>query len=279
MNIVTECFKKEKIDIYWKNMRPTLNSANIVFYSPTGTSRKIARAIGDGLRLSQLSEFDITFSPKNLVIDNTNTLTVFVVPVYGGRVAITALERMHSIKGNNSLAAVVVVYGNRHYDDALIELRDEVEKMGFIPVAGAAFVGEHSFSTKEMPVAAGRPDMYDISMSEHFGKEVVDKINSVVSFGKLHVPGNYPYRERSPKQNVAPVSTDDCNACGVCVDYCPTGAIELNDRGEITTDTSKCTLCCACVKSCPHNARVFETPFTKILFENFRERKNPEFFF
>lgn len=259
-------------------MKTRINNVNIVYYSPTCTSQKIARAIGDGLRCEHLNEYNITKHDVNVEIKE-DSLTVFVFPVYAGRIARTALERIKDIKGNNSLAVIAVVYGNRHYDDALLELRNEITNKGFIPVAGATFIGEHSFSRKDMPVAAGRPDHYDIGMAEHFGKEVMDKISSVKEFTQLNVPGNYPYKELKPSPMIAPTCTDDCSVCGTCIDLCPTSAIHYGESGEIVTDVEKCTLCCACVKGCPSNARIFETPFTKMLFENFSTRRNPEFFF
>ena len=49
----------------------------------------------------------------------------------------------------------VVLFGNRNYDDALIELRDLLQADGFGCIAAGAFVGEHSFSRT---LGAGRPD-------------------------------------------------------------------------------------------------------------------------
>ena len=44
------------------------------------------------------------------------------------------------------LAVPVVLFGNRNFDDGLIELRNILTEDGFMPVAGGAFVGEHAFS-------------------------------------------------------------------------------------------------------------------------------------
>lgn len=260
-------------------MNNIINSVNLIYYSPTGTSRKIAHAIGDGLKVNNLKESDITFGNNLIESSPKDSLTVIVSPVYGGRIPSIFFERLGTPNGNGAMCAVVAVYGNRHYDDALLELKDEMTKRGFRTVAAASFIGEHSFSRDNMPVAAGRPDHYDLGMAEHFGKEVMDKINTVPDFGDLWVPGNHPYKEIKPKQPVAPVSTDSCCSCGLCVSSCPTHAISLDQSGNIHTDIDKCTLCCACVKVCPQGARVFDTPFTKFLFDNFSERKNPEFYF
>lgn len=260
-------------------MNNIVKSVNLIYYSPTGTSRKIARAIGDGLKVNSLSESDITKNNNNIEKFPDDSLTVFVSPVYGGRIPSIFFERLGLLNANGAMCVIVAVYGNRHYDDALLELKNEMMKRGFRVAAAASFIGEHSFSRENMPVAAGRPDFYDLGMAEHFGKEIIDKITTVPDFGDLFVPGNYPYKEVKPKQPVAPTSTDDCCSCGLCVSSCPTHAISLDASGNVCTEIDKCTLCCACVKVCPQGARIFDTPFTKFLYDNFSERRNPEFYF
>jgi Fe-S-cluster-containing dehydrogenase component len=42
-----------------------------------------------------------------------------------------------------------------------------------------------------------------------------------------------------------------------CKNVCPTGAINIDDKGVVRTDYSKCTLCLKCVYSCPYGARVY----------------------
>lgn len=48
--------------------------------------------------------------------------------------------------------------------------------------------------------------------------------------------------------------TDECIACGTCVENCPVGAIVESD--EIYMITEDCTDCGACVSSCPVDAIV-----------------------
>ena len=61
--------------------------------------------------------------------------------------------------------------------------------------------------------------------------------------------------------------------CGICAKVCPTAAIE----GDIPRSLAeRCIKCCACVKECPLEARVFDTPYTAMLFEKFSTRREPE---
>ncbi len=86
---------------------------------------------------------------------------VFGTPTYAGRVPNVLLKYLATVKGNGAAAMPVVTFGNRAFDDSLIELRDILRDNGFRPFAAAAFVGEHSFSTT---LAAGRPDADDLRL-------------------------------------------------------------------------------------------------------------------
>ena len=143
-----------------------INKVWAVYFSPTGTTRKIAFATGRGLSRalkSDFEEYDFTlpkarvqalhFSPTDLVVLGT--------PVYAGRVPNVLLPYLNSIEGNEALAIPIVLFGNRNYDDALIELRDILEKDGFHTLAAGAFVGEHSFSRI---LAKNRPDAQDMDI-------------------------------------------------------------------------------------------------------------------
>ena len=237
-----------------------LNGTRLIFFSPTHTSARIARAIGEGIGMGRRMETDLTLDEQTSPIEMNGELCVIAVPVYGGRVAATALQRLQRLKGNGSPAILVVVYGNRDYEDALLELRDTAVQLGFVPLTAGAFIGEHSFSTPELPIAAGRPDADDLQQAREFGKSSLEK------WEKLQAA-------RTPV-------TDGCFACGECIEVCPTHAIHFSeDQSSIETDIHKCIKCCACVKCCPNEAREFSTPFAAILHEKFSARRQPELFF
>lgn len=108
-------------------------------------------------------------------------VAIFAVPVYGGHVAPAALERMRELRGEGTPAVVLAVYGNRSFGTAVAELAALVAGRGFIPVAAGAFVGEHSYSTPETPIAHGRPDARDLAAAAAFGVQVREKITKIQS--------------------------------------------------------------------------------------------------
>ncbi len=250
----------------------------IVFYSPTGTSKKVARAIAQDISSDNVNEIDLTFEDPTSEFLIEDSLTIFAAPVYAGRIASVAVERLKRVTGRNSSAIIVAVYGNRDYDDALVELYDMVSKNGFTVISAGAFIGEHSFSRPGMPVAEGRPDSKDIDIAKRFGKDSAKKLLDNTDAKPLGIKGNRPYVVPRQMPPMAPICSDTCAKDGMCIELCPTNAIFFDEDGNIATDASKCTLCCACVKGCPNNARIFDTPFTQHLHQMCKERKEPELF-
>ena len=278
------------------------DATHLVFFSPTHTSAKIARAVGDGIGMGRRMETDLTLDESADPIEITNALTVIAAPVYGGRVAPAALKRLKRLKGNNAPAILIAVYGNRDYEDALIELRDTAVELGFTPLSAGAFIGEHSYSTTNMPIAAGRPDASDLQIAFQFGQDSLNKLIEKTAVtspelqaacklkslgGKLSIllssffiKGTSPYKIVQAGKPACPVCTEACFVCGECVEVCPTHAISISkDGSKIETDVNRCIKCCACVKECPNEARIFHTSFAAILHEKFNTRREPELFF
>ena len=56
----------------------------------------------------------------------------------------------------------------------------------------------------------------------------------------------------SGRRAVAVVDSEKCTGCGICVDVCPAGAIEVNEQAVINIDA--CTGCAVCVSECPNEA-------------------------
>jgi ferredoxin len=265
--------------------------AQRIVFSPTGTTRKIIESITQGLAPKSWSELDLTYSDSDQEsarnqMEETE-MAIIGMPVHAGRIPALAAERLRSsVKGRSRGAVLVVVYGNRAYDDALLELHNMAVELGFVPVAAAAFVGEHSFSSPDLPVAEGRPDSMDLEKALNFGKSVKEKMLDVQNFAdkpqQLSVPGNFPYRDGVQPAPISPeTEADKCVLCGDCVRSCPSGAIRLvND--SVVTDKMQCLRCCACIRVCPTGARVMTHPkileLGRTLHEKFAERREPELY-
>ena len=167
------------------------SNIHLIYFSPTHTSAKIAYAIAEGMGATSMSESDVTCESLDMEEYIDDELTIIAAPVYGGRVAETAMERFRMFRSAHHAPVVpVVLYGNRDYEDALKELCDLVSEQGFVPVAAGAFIGEHSFSRKGMPIAEGRPDESDLKQATEFGKKIID--TKLGSRAAMHA---YPFFE------------------------------------------------------------------------------------
>jgi ferredoxin/flavodoxin len=260
-------------------------SIALIYFSPTKTTQHVVEAIAQGLPKHVITLHDLT--PPDVAIQDMpefqNTLAIIGAPVYGGRIPLEAVHRLQRLQASNTPGVVVVVYGNRAYEDALLELRDIAIIIGFTPIAGGAFIGEHSFTTEATPLAVGRPDQKDLTCAQDFGREIYRKLKTITHLDDLpllEVPGNNPYKEPGQRlKMITPVTRiDDCTLCSTCASVCPMNAITVNT--QVSTNASACILCAACVKQCPTHARIFEHPLihkiSQWLYTNCSERQKPE---
>lgn len=242
-----------------------------VYFSGTGTTRRTVERIAGGIasRLNLPAE-SVDFS-RPAVRQETlrfgeRDLVVFGTPVYAGRVPNVLLPFLRErVVGGGALAVPVVLFGNRNYDDALIELRNILAADGMHPIAAGAFVGEHSFSRV---LGADRPNAEDEALMDEFAARVAElaagldaaPVKSVAVRGQEPLRPYYTPRDRAGKPiNILKVKpkTDlsRCGGCGLCADLCPMGSI---DPADVSAVRGICIKCCACVKGCPTGAKFFD---------------------
>lgn len=242
-----------------------------VYFSGTGTTRRTVERIAGGIasRLNLPAE-SVDFS-RPAVRQETlgfgeKDLVVFGTPVYAGRVPNVLLPFLRErIVGGGALAVPVVLFGNRNYDDALIELRNILAADGMHPIAAGAFVGEHSFSRV---LGADRPNAEDEALMDEFAARVAAlaagldaaPVKSVAVRGQEALRPYYTPRDRAGNPiNILKVKpkTDlsRCGGCGLCADLCPMGSI---DPADVSAVRGICIKCCACVKGCPTGAKFFD---------------------
>jgi len=263
-----------------------------VYFSPTGTTKKtvntIAENLAEKLKISwEIDDFTLPSRRNTPLVFEKNELIVFGVPVYAGRVPNIIIKYIATLQGNSAAGIPVVLYGNRNYDDALIELRDTLEAGGIHTIAAGAFIGEHSFSHI---LAAGRPDKQDLSIARQFSHIIVEKLKEKTNqTSPITVKGHTPYRSyyrpivkdgmHADIRKVVSKVNDSCTNCGICASVCPMGSISKKD---IRSYIGICIKCGACIKSCPVQARYYDDPSYLFHKENLEEtytrRAEPELF-
>ena len=220
-----------------------MNVVEIIF-SPTGGTEKVAHLLG-----RQWSENPVIIDLSDAKTDFTQCeispedMVLIALPSFGGRAPAVAMERLKKIAGNGAKCTLVCVYGNRAYEDTLVEMEDAAKECGFRVIAAVAAVAEHSILPQ---YAANRPDASDEKQLAGFAAKIAVKDSEITS-----IPGNRPYK-KSGGAGLVPKPTKDCIKCGLCAEKCPVQAI---DPASFAADAKKCIGCMRCVKQCPKNAR------------------------
>ncbi len=271
-----------------------INHVHAVFFSPTGNTKKVvttlAGAIADTLGVSaDFYDFTLPESREAVHTYGEGDLLVIGTPVYAGRIPNKMLPFVQThFEGNGALAVPIAVFGNRNFDNGLIELRNELELHGFHTIAGAGVPTEHVFSSK---LATGRPDADDLSKIHDFGVKVAEKAASLVEFpAPISVRGDDPvdhyYTPLGTDGKPAvflkakPVTDQDkCTGCGFCASVCPMGSIP---KDAPYTCTGICIKCQACIKNCPAGAKYFDNEaflsHVAMLEQNYSRRSEAEYF-
>ena len=230
-----------------------------VYFSPTGNTKKVittmAKKAAEVLSVP-METFDFTL-PENregVTSFESEDLVFFSTPVYAGRIPNKMLPYVQSaFEGNGAFAVPVSVFGNRNFDNGLIELRNELELHGFHTIAAAGIPTEHVFSNK---LATGRPDADDLAKIAEFGEKVAKKVADMTEIpAKIEVRGDDP----------------------VTAYYTPLGTKDAPD-----TCTGICIKCHACIKACPAGAKYFDDEaflsHVEMLKQNYQRRAEAEWF-
>ena len=252
----------------------------LMYFSPTHSTKKIVARIGKVFfekLLCETKPVDLTklaVRMRACPFDKEDVL-VFGAPVYAGRLSVCVSDYIKTLQGNGARAVAVSVYGNRDFDDALLETCDLLTERGFTVCAAGAFIGEHSYTSA---VGTGRPDTDDLLAADAFAIAAYEKVASGIAVRKK-IPGNFPYKplpQAGPKVMPA-VDLTKCVHCDTCISVCPVCniAADLSDLG-------RCIGCAACVRFCPQSARSFKDEgiarVAKKLEETCSQRRSPKFF-
>lgn len=162
----------------------------VYYFSPTGGTKKVSGIFAAAVGKEAVWH---DFGDKQTVIEQPQgELIAVAAPVFAGRIPSVVREKIKTLAGEGKKAVAIAVYGNRAYEDALLEMHDILLQAGFTVMAAAAFVAQHSIVPE---VGAGRPDAEDEKEIRAFAEAVKNS----TSAENIHVPGNRPYR---PGMNV-----------------------------------------------------------------------------
>lgn len=218
-------------------------------FSPTGGTRKVSGLVAGALD-GNIATVDLTDSGRDLrgVSMTEDDVAVISVPSYAGRVPAVVVDRLGMVRGNGARAVLVCVYGNRAFEDTLVELEDVAKSAGFRVVAAVSAIAEHSIARQ---FAAGRPDPQDAAQLAEFAQRIRQKLLDGDT-SDPSIPGNRPYKQAGG-HSMVPQVTEECVSCGACAAACPVRAIDKDDPKQVNGEA--CISCMRCVAVCPRGAR------------------------
>ena len=163
-----------------------------IVFSPTGGTQKVSGLVAGALDKNtvtvDLTDSGLDFSAVSMTEDD---VAVISVPAYAGRIPAVVADRLGMVRGNGARAVLVCVYGNRAFEDTLVELEDVAKHAGFRVIAAVAAIAEHSIARQ---FAAGRPDAQDAAQLAEFAQQIQQKLLAEDASGPS-IPGNRPYKQ------------------------------------------------------------------------------------
>lgn len=247
-------------------------------FSPTYGTAHAATLLAEQMDLNlageKIKKLDLTTPAARSVrhFFSESDLVIVGAPVYGGQLPPVEglFENLH---GNNTPCILLAGYGNRHYENALAQMKSIMTRQGFLCIGAIACIVPHTFAPA---IGAGRPNVEDLSAIAAFANALSAKFETHDSFTVAEVPGD-PNPAPKPKKAV-PKSLDRtlCTNCSLCSASCPAGAI---DKITNDIDPEKCINCMRCAFICPAKARSFEAEETRAwLTGNCSEPRKIEYF-
>lgn len=220
-----------------------------IYFSPTGGTKKVMEILTEELPVENRVDLSVPHTDYSSFYFKPEDICLIGMPSYGGRVPAVALERLKQMQVDKTLAVLVVVFGNRAYDDTLLELKNEAAACGFQVYAAIAAVAEHSIMRQ---FGEGRPDQQDKAELKKYAETIKNLAEHKEKIKEFQVPGHTPYRKYDGVP-MKPKADKTCTHCGICAEKCPVEAIPENAPESV--DKDRCISCMRCISVCPQHAR------------------------
>lgn len=254
----------------------------VVYYSQTGSTKKIAQAIHKGM--SALSEKCDIARLQDVVSEDLIGYDLIGLgsPVWHRREPAHVMNfieyTMNEIEGKHGFAFCTHGLYPGHFMARVVPI---MTQRGLIVIGWNNWYGSVSMPEKPKPYFTdGHPDDIDLKEAEDFGKEMVarskkisegeDRLIPTLPTGRAYddiYPG--PPRKGQPGGELRTtglwkrvsgrrfdytINKRKCKypKCTVCVDNCPTQSIDLSQTPPILIDT--CDRCWLCEQICPRGA-------------------------
>ncbi len=245
----------------------------IVYCSPGGTTRHVARIIEDSLEtlgvplsVCDLGEGeDVSQIIADIESAGADACLFIGSPVYVNHAVPPVTDFIDRLPENTGASAVpFVTWGNVSSGIALHEMGQSLHAKGFHIMGAAKVVAAHSMLWRAPdPLGDGHPDLNDDAIIRDLVRSVYEKLQKrtgkEVPLSALdYQPGELRQEMEKTTLQMAKghmpkrkVNQAECIQCDVCKDICPVDAITLDPYPEFA---DSCIACFSCVRECPEEA-------------------------
>jgi flavodoxin/ferredoxin len=229
----------------------------VVYFSLTGSTKKVAKAIYQGMR-EQSAQCDMA-TVKEMDANRLAEYDLIALgsPVWGG-VPLNVrffFNAAPSLKGKHAVAFCTHGILPESFFPQAITL---LEKKGLIVIGINDWYGSVFRPTLPKPYFTdGHPDEMDMKEAEAFGKEMVELSRRIYA-GKTHLIPEFQDMPTPPPSNLPkPMPSlikEKCRfpECRLCVDHCPMEDIDMSSSPP--RFARNCTSCFFCEMICPTGA-------------------------
>ena len=246
----------------------------IVYFSPAGSTRKVAFTIEERLKgLEQsVTVFDLSLGMQEVnaqiiaFCSQSGPCCLWVgSPVYADHAVPLVEACLRQLPAAEERYGVpFVTWGGVTSGLALADMGEILQQQGYLLLGATKVLAQHSSMWgAEQPLAQGHPGKEDLDKVNLLVEQVVNKLKQPVK--ETLAPDVLEYlspalRADAAGKNLAvakasrpPLAADPdkCTSCGTCEECCPVQAITM-DKVPIVGDS--CVLCMQCVQHCPEQA-------------------------
>lgn len=263
-----------------------IDSARLIFFSPTGSTEKIVNSVTKGLNVNEIKITNLTMpqirknfcnnhyiankmdlskesrKESNEVSDEVigeksriiveEDIAIIGVPVYGQKIPYFLNGCLQNIDGNGKPVILVCVYGNINSGITLKQLYTLAQKCHFTVAGAAEFISRHSFCNEQIHVAENRPDAKDLIIAENFGKAIKRKLLKINAFNKTETVPTILEKIKSKK--VSSLLKKKLSILAfIITNFLPKNSERIVTK-QPAADVSSCMKCGVCVQNCPMGA-------------------------
>lgn len=119
-----------------------------IIFRPTGGTEMVAKTVTQNWKQVETIDLTLPAADYSKIFFEKDSLVLIAMPSFVGIAPQLALERFSMVKGNGALCVIAAVYGNRAYEDTLVQMQDYAQTAGFRVIAAISAVAEHSIIRK-----------------------------------------------------------------------------------------------------------------------------------